>query len=265
MFKLYSAGAFSTFALLLCLTGTVARAESSSTTPDERWQQTRALYDSGKVKDAYANLLQQKVNTGAYYYNMGTMAFKLDRFGESVAYLEKARSISPHDSDTQYNLRLARVALARSIGSEKLDPASTWLESIAEHISLDEVRAALGFLTFCLILLWTKAYSKSRNVRRTVTEPAGVISLVGLLICAGMYVAQRLAESHPPAVALEREIIRSGPGERFSELSRLEAGIKIRLLGTRTADSTPASETWVQIRYSPDAIGWVRDKVILEL
>ena len=265
MSKHSGARAFSTFALLLCLTGTVANAEPASTTPDERWQQTRALYDAGKVNEAYANLRQQSENTAAYFYNLGTMAFKLDRFGESVAYLEKARSLSPHDADTQYNLRLARASLARGLGTDKLDPASSWLESIAEHISLDEVRAALGLLTFFLLLLWTKAYSKTRNLRRTVTEPAGVISLAGLLICAGMYVAQRVAESHPPAVALDRETVRSGPGDRFTELSRLEPGIKVRLLGTRATDSSATGELWVQIRYSPEAIGWVRNKVILEL
>jgi hypothetical protein len=148
--------------------------------------------------------------------------------------------------------------LSRLIGAEKVDPASNGLESMADRVSLDEVRGTLGLLALLVALLWTRAYLKTRDVVRTLLQPAGFVGLIGFALTSGLYLAERVASSHPPAFVVERQVVRSGPGDQFIQLAQMEAGVKLRLMG-------PQDQGWSQVRYSHDAIGWIRTSSLLLL
>jgi uncharacterized protein YgiM (DUF1202 family) len=79
---------------------------------------------------------------------------------------------------------------------------------------------------------------------------------------AGVYFTQRITNTNPPAICLENQSIRSGPGEQFMELTKMEPGEKIRLLGPSEQTNT---EVWRQIRYMGDKIGWIRASSLLPL
>lgn len=244
------------------------------------WQQARTLFDSQQYDAALREFQSHPQDEPNYYYNLGTTYFKLGRTGAAVAYLEKANHQGPHDPDTQYNLSIARAALGKSIGSDKLDPASSWAEQISDRVSLDEIRGTLGLLGVIVVLLWTRAYLKTRSIKKAILQPAGFLGILGLGITAGIYGIQRWTETTPPAVSLSRQAVRSGPGDHYLEMSFVEGGSKIRLLGPSVMSSAPPSgsisgdpntgssftpEVWRQIRYSDDGIGWVRASGLLAL
>src|SRR4051794_33076803 len=97
------------------------------------WKQAKDLYDSQKFQDAVLEFEKHSQEDASYFFNLGTSYYRLDRLGEAVGYLEKANRTSPHDPDIQYNLSLIQTALGRSIGPEKLDPSSTWIEQLADR------------------------------------------------------------------------------------------------------------------------------------
>lgn len=214
------------------------------------------LSQAGKIEEALVVLKTHADQSATYYYNVGTLSMQLGHSGEALAYLEKAKKLKPHDSDIQQNLNIARASLARVLGTERLDPASTWVESLADHMPLDEIRGTLGLVGLILAIFWIRSYLKTRNLRKTFLYPAALFSLVAFGVTGVLYGAQRLAEAHPPAVCLERQTIRSGPGDQFIALAQVEAGTKIRLLG-------PTDSQWAQVRYAeiatpevnPDASG----------
>jgi tetratricopeptide (TPR) repeat protein len=234
-------------------------------TPWGSWEQAKSLFDSGKYEEALESLKSHPSDEASYFYNLGTIYNKIGRVGTGVAYLEKANRLEPHDPAIQRNLSLARVELGRLIGHDHLDPASTWSERIADQVSLDEIRSTLGLLGSITLILWIRAYLRTRRLRKTLLQPAGVCAFIGFLITAGLYAMDRMAEAHPPAICIERQVVRSGPGNHFLELSQVEAGAKLRVLGPEAAAEGAPTEQWRQVRFSQDGIGWVRVASLLLL
>jgi hypothetical protein len=224
------------------------------------WRAAQEAAQAGDFADAEKQLRAAPQESANFHYNLGTIAARQGKWGIAVAHLEKANHLRPHHSSTQNNLRIARRSLARSGGPAEadLDRASTWLESVADQVALNEVRAVLGMIGILLAFVWMRQYRKTRSLRATFFQPAGLIAMVALLITATLYAAERLASSHPAAVVLDSIVIRSGPGAQFTELAKLDAGIKIRVTGTRDQD-------WLQVRYGPREIGWVSASSLLLL
>jgi tetratricopeptide (TPR) repeat protein len=203
---------------------------------------------------------------GAYYYNLGTLHYQAGRLGTGLAYLEKANRLQRHDPDIQENLRIARKALKKDLGEGgELDPSSDWLHHLADRVGLDEIRGAAGLVGFVLIFFWTRSYRKFRSLRKTFSQPAGIMGLIGMAMVAALYVASRVSEASPPAAFLRPDVIRSGPGETYAELSRAEAGTRTRLTGLSANSESPPVEPWNQIRYGDAGIGWVKSSSLLPL
>ncbi len=226
------------------------------------WQSALSLDQQGKAQDALRLFLSHPSDDAPYFYNVGSLYYKLGQPGPAVAYLEKAKRLKPHDPDIQNNLRVAQAALGELIGTHRLNPASNWVEDLADPISLDEVRGILGLVALILVLIWIRAYAKTNDLNKTFFQPAGFFGLLGLGITVGLYSAQRLARDHPPVVCIQPETIRSGPGDQFLELAQESPGVKLRLLGS---SSNEQNEQWYQVRYARGKIGWARASGLLLL
>jgi tetratricopeptide (TPR) repeat protein len=219
------------------------------------WQEAKSLYDAGKFDEALKAFQSHPAESAQYFHNV---YYKMGQPGQALAYLEKANHLHPHDAEIQHNLQLAQSELSHLIGAGRLDSVSSGLEAMADRVSMNEVRGTLGLLGLVVMALWLRAYLKTRNLRRTLLQPAGFIGLLGFAITSGLYFAERLANSHPPAFAIERQVVRSGPGDQFAQLGQVDAGMKLRLLG-------PTDGDWRQVRYSQDGIGWIKLSSLLLL
>jgi tetratricopeptide (TPR) repeat protein len=243
-----------------------ARAENAPDRSGEwsDWQQAKSLFEAGKYEEALHEFHSHPADSAQYFYNIGTTHLKLGQPGQAVAYLGKSNHLRAHDPDTQRNLQIAQSALGRLIGADHLDPASSGLETLADRVSMGEIRGALGLLGLIVASLWLRAYLMTRSLKRTLLQPSGFIGLIGFAITLSLYGAERLAEAHPPAYTIEHLVIRSGPGAQFAELGQLEAGIKLRLLGPEeTIKVGDQQQSWKQVRYSQDGIGWIPTSSLL--
>ncbi len=229
------------------------------------WDEAKSHFDSGRWSEALAGLLAHaRPNDSSYYYNLGTTYYQLGNTGLAVANLEKANRIRPHHSDIQANLSLARQSLSQKIGSERLDPASSWVEQLADQVSFDEVRATLGFFTLALIMIWIRNYARTQQIKTVFFHPAAYLGTLALSITLAVYGIRLWANSHPCAILLEKQTIRSGPGDHFQLLEEAELGSKLRILGPLSSQEG-ADENWNQVRYSSEGIGWVKSKSLLIL
>lgn len=244
---------------------------AQANTPGGEFTQVQASFGSGKYEDALRQLAEHPTEDASYYYNLGTILLKLKQAGKSLAFLEKANRLHPHDSSIQQNLLIARNTLSQSLGRDRLDPSSTWLETMADRLRLDEIRGALGLTAFTVALFWIRSYLKTRRLRETLLKPAGWIGVSALFITLGLYGIERWANLNPVAICLEHTIVRSGPGDTYFEVIQVEAGTKLRALGPTSESLLPAANPttpgtiWRQIRYSADGIGWVKASNILLL
>lgn len=252
-----------------------AFAESTSTI---NWQEIKKLSDQGDLVQAAA-LLQThpELESADYCYNFGTLQYRLKHFGEALAYLEKANRLRPHDRDIQTNLKLAQTEVARLIGQDSLDPSSRWSDQVASWLTPEEVQALTSLLGMLTLLLWIRNYLRTRNLAKSVVNFPSWAALSTLGASAALWTLQLWVESTPPVIALSRQVIRSGPGEQYMELGHVEAGSKLRLLGSSPSPdilaknsvetSAPQQQTdvWKQIRYSGNGVGWIRSSGLLIL
>lgn len=202
---------------------------------------------------AAATFTEGDVSDADTHYNAGTVHYRNGNIGQAVAHLERAFRLRPLDDDIRHNLRIARAALSSRIGEERIDAASYNFEHAADFISLAELKTAFAVIGLALILVGIRG--RPHGVRR---RPK--LWLVGLGISLELLppAASFLQGFSPPVAMLRTQVIRSGPGERYLELSRAEAGMVLRLLGGH-------SSGWVQVRFAPGQVGWIEKDGFLPL
>ncbi len=225
------------------------------------WEEIASLNAAGKYDEALRALARAPQSSATYYYNVGTLHYQLGRFGPSVAYLEKARRMDPFDLEVRKNLSLSRAQLQKVVGSERLDPAGNWLSGLSDELPLEQIRALVGLAALLLAWTWILEYRKSSRLRPTFRSPLSVVGIVALSAALILLGVSRWGDMSHPATFLEPSSVRSGPGPSYLELSRMDAGTKIRVIGSRSV----AEETWLQIRYSSSDVGWAPGKSLLLL
>ena len=75
-------------------------------------------YQAGDFDGAlerYAQILDDGLESGELYYNIGNTYFKLGELGPAILYYERARRLMPSDGDLLANLELARSLTADEI------------------------------------------------------------------------------------------------------------------------------------------------------
>lgn len=245
------------------------------------WEDARALYDAGNYAGALEALKSRPVfDSPSYFYNLGSVYFRMGELGSAMAYLEKAKRMNPQDPDIGHNLELVRQALTAKAGISRLDPASNWAEAAADHLPLEPVGGTVALILFLALVLSIRNYRKTRSSNtagtpraalvHALTRRSGLVSLFALLAMGGLVAVESLGESAPPAVLLTSQVVRSGPGERFLDLATLQAGVKVRLTGRVTQESNAPegngqAELWRQVRYGADAVGWIKGSSLLLL
>jgi tetratricopeptide (TPR) repeat protein len=276
-----------TFCLGSVLSPGVTQATESLSRIDADWQNLHSNYDAGQFDEALQ--LLQKTNSvpgdPAYYYNFGTIHYRAGHLGTAVAYLEKAYSLAGGDPDTRHNLEIAKKALGQVIGQDRLDPGAGFADWLKEALELPEYHTLLGVLILvCLLISARTAVHGSRGV---LTSPSSglsfAIGLSGLLSLLLINHAPGLIGARPAAIALERLVIRSGPGDQYLQLTLIEPGTKLRLTGTSlqshpvpspavsltpgsvTTSDKPPAELWHQVKFSGETVGWIKSSGVLAL
>lgn len=130
------------------------------------------------------------------------------------------------------------------------DPATRFWEYASENWPLSPVLTVLGLLVLGLVLNWRK---RSRPWLLAMS-----------LILTGLCLALRLGVGVDAAAQLERaEVLRSGPGDAFLQLGKLEAGARVRVPDTAAREE--AGVRWRQIRYGATETAWLPESALLLL
>jgi uncharacterized protein YraI len=67
-----------------------------------------------------------------------------------------------------------------------------------------------------------------------------------------------------PAVLVQAVPVRSGPAATFIELGSIDAGVKIRLSGV-TRTEAQSGDSWTQVYFGGDQVGWIPTSALLHL
>jgi hypothetical protein len=159
------------------------------------------------------------------------------------------------------------------IGESRLDPAAGPLRATLEDAPWNAIQLGLSALVLASALSVFLRYRSERSLARLASARRSWVlggTVASLLLTSVLSWSLSGAPGAGAAMALEAQIVRSGPGERFIDLGRVEAGARIRLtgrnIGTGGTDGTEqTTEQWSQARFSPDGVGWVKSSLLLPL
>lgn len=226
------------------------------------------LAAAGKYKEAIALLQQNPTYDANYFFNLGVLYGKDQQPGLAVAYLEKSSKLKPHDPEILKNLKIAQPQLRQQLLASKasiveLDGASNSLEKFADRIQRDEIMGVIGLVVLIVSLLWIRAYLKTRNITKTFLKPSGWFGALAVVLSFAFYGVHSMGSSNPPAVLLMKQPLRSGPGMNYPEIVSLDAGVKVRMVGSSiTLNET---EGWQKIRYNAENTAWIPLSSLLPL
>jgi hypothetical protein len=243
----------STF-LLLVIFPRAARCEPSAASAAAVFAEGNGHYQSGDFAAAersYRLLLDQGIDSGAVYYNLGNACFKQKKLGEAIYYWEEARRKLPGDSDIRENLQLANLLIVDRIDVPE-DPLPVRLVLEAVHLLSisQESRIVLAFFVTANVLFGL--YLLVRKPRAAFWALTGSLACILLMLLVGASLAWKVYEgSHrrQGVIVEQKADVRSGPGRENITVVTVHEGIVVQVRGE--------SNGWVQISLPNGWTGWL--------
>jgi tetratricopeptide (TPR) repeat protein len=244
-------------ALMLLLAG-VCFAEAKGS-PGAVFAEANAHYQSGDYAAAereYRQILDQGIQNGYVYYNLGNACFKQKKLGEAIYYWEKARRELPGDSDVRENLQLANLLVVDRIDVPE-DPipirfASSLVHSftIAQESKIILVFFILANGLFCIYLVARKPLLAFWALVGSLILALFLFAFIGSMTWK-IYQVDHVREG----VIIEQKVdVHSGPGTENITVVTVHEGILVRIRGE--------SNGWFQISLSNGWNGWLPSSAI---
>ena len=238
------------FGLLILVAAAPAPAQSAF------FDEGNRLYQAGDFDgalDRYLRILDEGLESGDLYYNIGNTYFKRGELGPAILYYERARRLMPGDDDL-----LANLALARSMTADEIVPRPQfWLFRAAGWWVALLPRAAL---TWLVALAWVTAVGGAAIV---VLRPAAglvirarriALTAAALTLVFGLNLLVRelgLDAGDEAIVVADAVEVQSAPSD--------DPALQIRAVhaGTKVVVDRRADE-WVEIVLEDGVVGWIR-------
>ena len=249
----------STLVFLLCWLGP-AVAEDVSTDPNHLFAKGNSLYERRDYEQAlaeYKKALDQGIESGPIYYNIGNTYFKLGKTGYAILYYKKALKLSPADSDLKSNLGYAQ-SLTEDSGLQPLAANKfAWLVKIPfKEFTLNGVARILGALYLVMIAMIIGGIVNRTFGRRAtiVFYPVLILFIMALAGFSVRYYEEEVL-THGIIVAKDAEC-KYEPIDKSTTYFTLKNGQEVLLLKSRNG--------WSRIKRLDGKLGWVKSDAVEE-
>jgi tetratricopeptide (TPR) repeat protein len=214
------------------------------------------LYQAGDFEAAlerYAQILDDGLESGELYYNIGNTYFKLGELGPAILYYERARRLMPSDDDL-----LANLELARSLTVDQVAPLpGFWLFRVVGWWVALLPRSALGWLvalayltamTAIVVVILRPGTALAVWGRRLAITGATVTVVFGLNLAVRELGVGAAEEA---VIMVEETEVQSAPSEDSAlQIFAVHEGTKVRI--------DRRSDLWIEIVLEDGKVGWVR-------
>ena len=243
---------------LLALAGGDASAEES-------YAGATAAYHAESYQEAvrqYEVLVAAGVRHEDLFYDLGNAYFRLaarndDQLGRAIFNYERALRVRPGFVDAEYNLEVARGAVAAKVVDrlEKADGDPTWV-TVATRFSIAQL--TIGFLALNALffgVLITVRFMTSGFVRATMLVGVVFVGIAGA--CAGVLLWGHIyfITSVEVGIVLPDETqLRDAARQPPKDGAQVHAGLRVHVV-----ESEPG---WVRVRLANGAEGWLPENAV---
>ena len=218
------------------------------------FEDANRAYLEGRYEDAiqkYQQIIENNMISGEVYFNLGNSYYKLNQYGRSILYYEKAAHLLPGDEALQTNLKLARLHTVDEIEPIPQLFLKMWWDELLNLFSLD-LYAWVTALLFVVasILIAAKLIGKL-NIIRWIWTTGILFMIVLILFLNKVYIF----ESSEFGIILSPKVsIVSEPNISGKEIFILHEGTKVEI--RRTLDN------WYEIKIADGKTGWLQMETV---
>ena len=215
----------------------------------------QAHYDAAIA--GYRAVLQEGVDSGALYYNLGNALLKREQHGEALWAYHKAAALLPRDADVQANLAYARSLLAAG------DQASLTPPRWARGLTLRGLCSIEEWARLVVALLWLTAFCWMLagwlpQLRAAARPMAWVVTVSALWAATALGVQTWWTDGVPTAITISDHVeVKFAPQANGTTYFTVAEGTVVRVLEHEGA--------WVHVRRADGRAGWIDARALRAL
>ena len=209
--------------------------------------------------ELYESVLKSYGESAMVYYNLGNAYYKAGKVAPAILNYERALLLNPGDSDTRFNLQVARQKTV-----DKIEPIGEcflmrWIGTVEDVYSADGWAkwGVASFLLFigCLVLFFFSKWIRLKKIGFFAGICFLLISLVANLFADSQQ--DKLLHRADAIVFASTVTVKSSPDASGTDLFILHEGTKVTIKSTLGE--------WSEIQLEDGNVGWMPSKEIQQI
>ena len=222
-------------------------------------EEAYAKEDYTQAIELYESVLKSYGESAMVYYNLGNAYYKAGKVAPAILNYERALLLNPGDSDTRFNLQVARQKTV-----DKIEPIgefflTRWIGTVEDVYSADGWAkwGVASFLLFigCLVLFFFSKWLRLKKIGFFAGICFLLISLVANLFADSQQ--DKLLHRADAIVFASTVTVKSSPDASGTDLFILHEGTKVTIKSTLGE--------WSEIQLEDGNVGWMPSKEIQQI
>lgn len=215
------------------------------------------LYDSALI--TYQKVLDEGLESGELYYNMGNAYYKNNDIASAILYYEKAKKLLPTDESIDYNLNIVNSMIVDKIDKVPELFYKKWWNFFYNIINPD-AWAVFALVSFSLLVITIGLFiiTRRRSYRKLSFYIAVLLIIITTASATLAYQKYYYNLEHKEAIVFDLSItVKSSPTQNAVDLFVIHEGTKVRIIDK--------INNWVEIKIKNGSIGWLPEESIKEI
>ena len=222
-------------------------------------EEAYAKEDYTQAIELYESVLKSYGESAMVYYNLGNAYYKAGKVAPAILNYERALLLNPGDSDTRFNLQVARPKTV-----DKIEPIgefflTRWIGTVEDVYSADGWAkwGVASFVLFigCLVLFFFSKWIRLKKIGFFAGICFLLISLVANLFADSQQ--DKLLHRADAIVFASTVTVKSSPDASGTDLFILHEGTKVTIKSTLGE--------WSEIQLEDGNVGWMPSKEIQQI
>ena len=222
-------------------------------------EEAYAKEDYTQAIELYESVLKSYGESAMVYYNLGNAYYKAGTVAPAILNYERALLLNPGDSDTRFNLQVARQKTV-----DKIEPIgefflTRWIGTVEDVYSADGWAkwGVASFVLFigCLVLFFFSKWIRLKKIGFFAGICFLLISLVANLFADSQQ--DKLLHRADAIVFASTVTVKSSPDASGTDLFILHEGTKVTIKSTLGE--------WSEIQLEDGNVGWMPSKEIQQI
>ncbi|MDY4527629.1 MAG: tetratricopeptide repeat protein [Parabacteroides sp.] len=222
-------------------------------------EEAYAKEDYTQAIELYESILKSYGESAMVYYNLGNAYYKAGKVAPAILNYERALLLNPGDSDTRFNLQVARQKTV-----DKIEPIgefflTRWIGTVEDVYSADGwAKWGVAFFVLfigCLVLFFFSKWIRLKKIGFFAGICFLLISLVANLFADSQQ--DKLLHRADAIVFASTVTVKSSPDASGTDLFILHEGTKVTIKSTLGE--------WSEIQLEDGNVGWMPSKEIQQI